>query len=186
MGLRQGLAGRNRSVPLARPQCRRLAMRQSIAKCTAASPQWPLKLANAIQQQPVVLLVCQAAVACQRMVSAVRDGFSRAFPQLQNVSKEVRCCRCDWGRCAACSAHRPPNAMLLCGRGACGFIVPHAYCPGLHSLRGATPHGSRPGGDRASADCQAADRCRFAIVPRLGAGPPRPAPDTAREGPGWR
>lgn len=88
MGLRQGPAAR-RSV-LARPQCRRLAMRQSIAQCTAASPQWPMRLASAIQQQPVVLLACQAAVAVQRMVSAVRDSFSRAFPQLQNVSKEVR------------------------------------------------------------------------------------------------
>lgn len=47
-----------------------------------------MRLANAIQQQPVVLLACQAFVVCHKMVSAVRDGFSKAFPQLQNVSKE--------------------------------------------------------------------------------------------------
>lgn len=76
-----------------RALCRRAAMRQAAPKCAAASPQWPLRLVAAIQQQPAVLLAVQAVVACTRMVSALRDGVSRAFPQLQNVSKEVRTCQ---------------------------------------------------------------------------------------------
>lgn len=73
-------------------------MRQAQPQCSASAaagssssfPQWPRQLVAAIQQQPAVLLIVQAAVAGARMVSAIRDGVSRAFPQLQNVSKEVR------------------------------------------------------------------------------------------------
>jgi hypothetical protein len=90
MGLqRQGIRQRPRSA-VPRGACRRVAMRQNVASCAAASPQWPARLAVAIQQQPVVLLACQAVVACHRMVSALRDTVSRAFPQLQDVRKEVR------------------------------------------------------------------------------------------------
>jgi len=97
MGLRQrsSLTAAQRSV-VARPLCRRVAMRQGLTTCTAASPQWPLRLANAIQQQPAVLLACQTVVACQKVVSVLRDGFSRAFPQMQNVSKEVSAAMLHW------------------------------------------------------------------------------------------
>lgn len=88
LGLQRPSAAR-RSGAVARPLCRRVAMRQSIATCTAASAQWPMRLASAIEQQPAVMLVCQAVVACQRMVSTLRDGFSKAFPQLQDVNKDV-------------------------------------------------------------------------------------------------
>ena len=50
-----------------------------------------------MQQQPAVLLAVQAVVAVQRTVSALRDGFSRVFPQLQDVSKEVGSAWHEWG-----------------------------------------------------------------------------------------
>ena len=77
----------------AAPRCRRLSMRQGVAQCTAASPQWPSRLAVARQQQPAVLLAVQAAVAVQMAVSSLRDGLSRAFPQLQGVGKDVSATR---------------------------------------------------------------------------------------------
>lgn len=88
VGLAQRRAASARSVLVRPRQCRRLAMRQGVATCSSGSPQWPTQLASAIQQQPVVLLACRAAVVCLRLVSAMRDGFSRAFPQLQGVSNE--------------------------------------------------------------------------------------------------
>jgi hypothetical protein len=59
-----------------------------------------MRLASAIEQQPAVMLVCQAVVACQRMVSTLRDGFSKAFPQLQDVNKDVSLALCLTGMAA--------------------------------------------------------------------------------------
>jgi hypothetical protein len=101
-------------------------MRQGVAQCSAASPQWLARLAVAIQQQPAALLAVQAAVAVHRAVSAIRDGLDRAFPQLQHVSKEVRAWRARPPiRANARTLRRPAMARGRCSYGG-GLERPHS------------------------------------------------------------
>lgn len=58
-------------------------------QCTAASPNWPAHISSAVKHQPVFKLAASVVLTCQRMVSIARESFSKAFPQLQNVNKQV-------------------------------------------------------------------------------------------------
>jgi hypothetical protein len=58
-------------------------------QCNAAAASWQASAIAAVQQQPVFQLAASVIGACQQFINVARDKFSQAFPQLQNVDKQV-------------------------------------------------------------------------------------------------
>jgi hypothetical protein len=71
-------------------------------------------IAAAVQQQPAFQLAASVIRACQQVVAAGQERLAAAFPQLQNVDKQVCAC-CDaagGGRAVGCGTHRSGAAHV--------------------------------------------------------------------------
>jgi chitinase len=58
-------------------------------QCNAAAASWQASAIAAVQQQPVFQLAASVIGGLQQFINVARDKFSQAFPQLQNVDKQV-------------------------------------------------------------------------------------------------
>jgi hypothetical protein len=82
-------------------------------QCNAAAASWQASAIAAVQQQPVFQLAASVIGACQQFINAARDKFSQAFPQLQDVDKQVIMAVIAL-QCAAPSAEASQQCCMPC------------------------------------------------------------------------
>lgn len=125
MAAQQRRLGGHRSAVLltaAPRRCVRPALRLRVDAAASSGGSWQASAAAALQQQPAFQLAAAVVGACQRLISSARERFAAAFPQLQNVDKQV--CRTCGGLAGMCST---------CRSAADGLRAPSKRCCGVRA-----------------------------------------------------
>lgn len=92
MAAQRRLGSQHRSAVLLRTaprRCVRPAQRLRVDAAASSGASWQASAAAALQQQPAFQLAAAVVGACQRLISSARERFAQAFPQLQNMDKQV-------------------------------------------------------------------------------------------------